>query len=151
MLLAQQEEFARHVATGMMQTEAYLLAYPASKTWKRRTVVERACRLMMEAEVKERVQEMRRQMVEDSKLTLEKHIAELERLKEIALQNGKFEAAINAEVNRGKACGLYVTKTEDVTDPMRRALRRMQPAKLDSVIKALDQVKAIREKAKSAS
>lgn len=90
-------------------------------------------------------------MVEDSKLTLEKHIAELERLKEIALQNGKFEAAINAEVNRGKACGLYVTKTEDVTDPMRRALGRMQPAKLDSVIKALDQVKAIREKAKSAS
>ena len=34
---------------------------------------------------------------------------------------------------------------------MRKALGRMKPDKLDSVIEALDQVKSIREKAKSAS
>lgn len=78
-------------------------------------------------------------------------MADLEALREEARQAGQFGAAINAEISRGKARGFYVTKTEDVTDPMRKALGRMKPDKLDSVIEALDQVKSIREKAKSAS
>ena len=71
-------------------------------------------------------------------------------MKELALEAGKFEAAITAEVNRGKASGLYVTKTEDVTDPMRKALGKMTPEKVDDVLNALERVKQIREKAKSA-
>jgi hypothetical protein len=54
-------------------------------------------------------------------------------------------------VHRGKAKGLYVSKTEDVTDPMKKALGRMKPEQLENVINSLDQVKAIRQKAKSAA
>ena len=107
--------------------------------------------MMANPVISSRVTALRKEFAPISRLTLEKHIEELERLKELALSAGKFEAAITAEVNRGKASGLYVTKTEDVTDPMRKALGRMKPDKLDSVIEALDQVKVIREKAKGAA
>lgn len=111
--------------------------------------------MMANPNIAARVESLRKPIVESvaiaGRMTLESHIAELERLKELALEAGKFEAAIGAEVHRGKAVGLYVTKTEDVTDPMRKALGRMKPEKLESVVEALEQVQAIREKAKSAA
>ena len=146
----QMEHFARLVAEGKNQSDAYRGAYKAARM-KPTTVNEEACRLMANPAISARVDTLRKEFAPASRLTLEKHIEELERLKELALDAGKFEAAITAEVNRGKASGLYVTKTEDVTDPMRKALGRMRPDKLDSVIEALDQVKAIREKAKGAA
>jgi nitrous oxidase accessory protein NosD len=45
-------------------------------------------------------------------LTLEGHLSELNRLKNIALDANKPEAAIRAEELRGKAAGLYITKVE---------------------------------------
>lgn len=149
-LTPQQEHFSRLVAEGKSQSDAYRGAYPKCARWKQETVHQAASRMMAEGNVFARVAQLRKEFAPASRLTLEKHIEELERLKELALDAGKFEAAITAEVNRGKASGLYVTKTEDVTDPMRKALGRMKPDKLDSVIEALDQVKSIREKAKSA-
>lgn len=146
----QMEHFARLVAEGKNQSDAYRGAYKAARM-KPASINEEASRMMANPAIASRVAFLRNEFAPISRLTLEMHIEELERLKELALQAGKFEAAINAEVNRGKASGLYVTKTEDVTDPMRKALGRMKPDKLDSVIEALDKVKAIREKAKSAT
>jgi len=38
------------------------------------------------------------------------HVAELARLREMALKKGSFSSAVNAETNRGKAAGLYIDR-----------------------------------------
>lgn len=149
-LTPQQEKFAQLVAEGNNQSDAYRGAYKAEKMMAK-TITEKASVLMAQGNVSARVAELRSKAQAKAVLTLESHLAELERLRDLALQNGKFEAAINAEVHRGKAKGLYVSKTEDVTDPMKKALGRMKPEQLENVINSLDQVKAIRQKAKSAA
>ena len=40
----------------------------------------------------------------------ETHVAELARIKELALKKGSFSSAVNAETNRGKAAGLYIDR-----------------------------------------
>ena len=37
-------------------------------------------------------------------------MAELARLREMALKKGSFSSAVNAETNRGKAAGLYIER-----------------------------------------
>ena len=56
-------------------------------------------------------------------VTFESHIAELSRIKDLALKKNSFSAAVNAETNRGKAGGLYIDrkiikhgKLEDMTE-----------------------------------
>lgn len=149
-LTPQQEKFARLVAEGSNQSDAYRGSYKAAKMMAK-SVTEKASELRSHVNVSSRIAELRAESSKKTVLTLDSHIAELERLKNLALEAGKFEAAIGAEVHRGKAVGLYVTKTEDVTDPMRKALGRMKPEKLESVVDALEKVQAIREKAKSAA
>jgi len=39
-----------------------------------------------------------------------KHVAELDRIKQAALKKGSFSSAVNAEVSRGKAAGLYIDR-----------------------------------------
>ena len=43
-------------------------------------------------------------------VTYETHIAELDRIKQMALKKGSFSSAVNAETNRGKAAGLYIDR-----------------------------------------
>jgi hypothetical protein len=43
-------------------------------------------------------------------VTFESHIAELSRIKDLALKKNSFSAAVNAETNRGKAGGLYIDR-----------------------------------------
>jgi len=56
-------------------------------------------------------------------VTYNGHIVELARIKELALKKNSFSAAVNAEINRGKAGGLYIDrqiiihrKLEDLTE-----------------------------------
>lgn len=149
-LTPQQEKFAQLVAEGKNQSDAYRGAYPNSQKWKPDAVNNAGFKAMSNGDVLARVAELRAEASKKTVITLESHLAELERLRDLALDAGKFDAAINAEVHRGKAKGLYVNKTEDVTDPLKRALGKMQPEKLDAVIESLDKVRQIREKARSA-
>jgi len=43
-------------------------------------------------------------------VTYEGHVAELARIKNLALRKNSFSAAVNAETNRGKAGGLYIDR-----------------------------------------
>ena len=61
-------------------------------------------------------------------VTYENHIAELARIKTLALKKNSFSAAVNAETNRGKAGGLYIDrkiikhgKLEDMTEEQLKA------------------------------
>ncbi|MDP4076233.1 terminase small subunit [Acidovorax sp. A1169] len=51
----------------------------------------------------------------------------------------------------GTHLGMFVKKFEDVTDPMTKALGNMPPAQAEEMIAALAQVRAIKEKSRSAS
>ncbi len=150
-LTPQQENFARLVAEGKNQSEAYILAFPNAQEWKPTSVAVAGSKLMALDNVSQMVAGLRAELSKKTVETVDDHLNELKRLRDIALENGKYEAAINAEVNRGKVRGFYVTKTEDVTDPMKKALGRMDPEKLDGMIGTLEQIQAIREKAKSAA
>jgi len=52
--------------------------------------------------------ELRAEIQEKYGITFEKHIGELAKLREDAREKGAWSAAINAEIARGKAGGLYV-------------------------------------------
>ena len=52
--------------------------------------------------------ELRAEIQEKYGITFEKHIGELAKLREDARAKGAWSAAINAEIARGKAGGLYV-------------------------------------------
>ena len=43
-------------------------------------------------------------------VSYDEHVAELSRIKELALKKGSFSSAVNAETNRGKAAGLYIER-----------------------------------------
>ena len=43
-------------------------------------------------------------------MSYDEHVAELARIKELALKKGSFSSAVNAETNRGKAAGLYIER-----------------------------------------
>ena len=67
--------------------------------------------------------ELREEVQNKYEVTFEKHIKELARLREEALKKGSFSSAVNAEVARGKAGGLYIEqkiiktgKLEDMTE-----------------------------------
>jgi len=56
------------------------------------------------------MEELRKEKLAKFSVTYESHIAELARIKELALKKSSFSAAVNAETNRGKAGGLYIDR-----------------------------------------
>jgi len=69
------------------------------------------------------VGQLREEKLSKYAVTYEGHIAELDRIKQLALKKGSFSSAVNAETNRGKAAGLYIDrkiiktgKLEDLTE-----------------------------------
>ena len=67
--------------------------------------------------------ELREEIQNKYAIDFERHIKELARLREAALKKGRFSSAVNAEVARGKAAGLYIEqkiiktgKLEDMTE-----------------------------------
>jgi len=52
--------------------------------------------------------ELREEMQKKHEVTFERHIAELAKLRDESKASGSWSAAINAEVARGKAAGLYI-------------------------------------------
>ena len=66
--------------------------------------------------------ELREEWQKKYEVTYEKHISELGKIRQDALKKGAWSAAVNAEVARGKAAGLYIEqkiirtgKLEDLT------------------------------------
>lgn len=149
-LTPQQEEFAQSLATGKSQYQSYIDAYPKAKSWLRNSVDSKASQLANSKKIMQRVHSLRAPVVERVGMTIEGHLNKLQELRDKADQMGEFAPAIKAEELRGKVAGFYVTRTEDVTDPIKKALANMRPADAEAMINALDQVAAIRDKAKNA-
>jgi len=76
----------------------------------------------------------------------EGHVAELARIKELALKKNSFSAAVNAETNRGKAGGLYIDRKIIKTgklEEMSEEELRMKRAKILEDYSALLQMKTV--------
>lgn len=111
MLTPKQEAFCiAYIETGNA-SEAYRQAYKA-KGMSLKTINEAASRLASNSKVIARLQELRAPVVERAQITLEQHLLDLQRLRDLAEAAEKFGPAVTAEMARGKASGFYVDRVE---------------------------------------
>lgn len=75
-------------------------------------IAREASLLLKDPKVAQRIAELREPAAEEAGMTLKSHLADLKRLRDLAEKDGKFSAAVTAEVNRGKASGLYVEQVQ---------------------------------------
>lgn len=122
-LTIKEENFClKYVETGNA-TEAYKHAYNASRM-KGSTINEKASLMLAKDKTKARIKELRKPVIEKAQITLEQHLADLKRLRDSAEAAASYSAAITAEVSRGKACGLYIEKHEQVNEPVKIVINR---------------------------
>lgn len=111
-LTPKQERFAQEVASGKSQADAYRAAFDVNVGTKPETIQQSACRLMAGPKVSARVAELREPVVQKAQITLESHLADLQMLRDKAMESNQLSAAISAEIARGKASGVHVEKSE---------------------------------------
>lgn len=95
----------------MSQSQAYREAYGAKKISDRALYIN-ASRLADNAKILLRIKELRKPVADKLQITLESHLAELAKLRNIALEQNQVAAAITAEIARGKAAGVHVEKSQ---------------------------------------
>lgn len=105
-----QELFCLNIHAGMSNVEAWINAYDHGGT--RKTARESSTRALQNPKIQYRLKELRDESNRRARVTLEDHLKRLEELGRGAQDNGQFSAAINAELNRGKASGIYVERKE---------------------------------------
>jgi len=113
-ITGKQLAFVRGILEGKTSTDAYRAAYDASGMLDE-TVWAEASRLRHDHKVAAWVSAARQANMDTAKLTIDSHMSELARLRDIAISTGNVGAAVLAETNRGKASGLYTDRIEDVT------------------------------------
>lgn len=114
-LTPKQEKFCLEFIQCGNAAEAYRRAYSAEKM-KPETIWSNASRIMADSKVLARVSELREEAAQKAMVTLESHLADLARLRDLAEEDGQFSAAITAEISRGKAVGIYTEKVrQEVT------------------------------------
>ena len=109
-LTQKQENFClAYIETGNA-SEAYRRVYNA-KGMKPETVNRNAKALLDNNKIATRLEELRKPVTESAQITLAQHLSTLEELRELAKEEGKYGPAIQAEIARGKAAGLYVERS----------------------------------------
>ena len=104
-----EERFCREFAECGVRYKAYRSAY-GSMCADRRTLTRNAARLLRNPLVRERIAEIRRQAAALAAFSLAGHLEDLRRLRDAAAAKGLLNAAVNAEIARGRAAGLYDRK-----------------------------------------
>lgn len=109
MLTAKQEEFAKAIAEGMTQADAYRSAY-STKRMTDKTIWENASRLMADSKVLARVKELRDMMAKPTIITAQKR---KEWLTEVINNPGiDINAKLKASDQLNRMEGEYTTKIE---------------------------------------
>ena len=111
MLTSKQESFCLAYIENGNASEAYRLTYNAEKM-KPETVNRSAKELLDNTKITARIEEIRRPALEVAQVTLAEHLKDLKKLRDLSESEGKFSAAVSAEIARGKVSGLYVQKVE---------------------------------------
>ena len=101
------ERFAQLLTHGMSADEAHTKAgYRPDRG--------NAVRLTTNDSIGERVVELQAVAAERTVITLASHLRDLKDLRDKACAEGRYSAAISAEIARGRAAGLYVERIEAV-------------------------------------
>lgn len=111
-LTPKQERFAQLVAEGKTQADAYRGAFNTKPTTKPETIQNSAYKLMADPVISARVDELRKPIIESVGITLESHLKDLMTLRNLAVKNNQINAAISAEIARGKAAGVSTDRVE---------------------------------------
>ena len=110
-LTGKQENFClAYLETGCA-SEAYRRSYDARRMTAR-TVQNKASLLLQNEKVQAYLEALRQPVRERAQVSLEGHLRELEVLRDRAKEEGKYAPAIQAEVARGRAAGLYVERAK---------------------------------------
>lgn len=113
-LTPKREKFAQCVASGMDQSAAYRQAFNVRAGSKPSSINVNASKMMSDAKVRQRVEELRAPIAEAAQITLESHLADLKALRNMAAKKGQFAAAIAAEVARGKHAGVAAAERREL-------------------------------------
>mgnify|MGYP001574818830 CR=1 FL=1 len=110
-LTENQNVFVRkYLTNGRQLLEAYRDAYDNNMSYAAAYV--QAYRMLKSKSIMRALKEVEKVACEALALTLRDHLWELALLRDQAKAAKQYGAAINAEVNRGKAAGLYVVRME---------------------------------------
>lgn len=110
-LTAKQEMFCiNYIETGNA-SEAYRRSYDAGGM-NENSINRKAKELMDNVKITARLSEIRKPVIEKAQLTLEEHLSDLKRLRDLAEREGKYGPAVTAEMARGKASGFYIDRVE---------------------------------------
>jgi phage terminase small subunit len=127
-LTPKQEKFAQNVAKGMSKKDAAIAAGYSEKNATKAGYV-----LSSEENplIQQKIQALQTSASKKVGLDLATHLTDLKDIREGAMRNGAWSAAVGAEVARGKAAGLYINRSELVVskvDTMSKdqILERMQ-------------------------
>jgi phage terminase small subunit len=102
-----QESFVREYLLDSNATQAATRA-----GYSARTANEQGARLLANASVAAAISEARRKIAERADFTVDEHMDTLARLRDQAEKEGKYSAAVSAEMARGKVAGFYVDRVE---------------------------------------
>ena len=78
--------------------------------------------------------EIREEYQKKYEVTYERHISELGKIREAALNKGAFSAATNAEKNRGMAAGLYIDRKIIKTGKLEEMSEEQLEAKMKKIL-----------------
>lgn len=107
-LSAKHQQFVDRIIAGDSATLAYCTVYSCTEA----VGAASGSRLLKNVKVAAEIAKRQQKAASKADLTLENHLAALNKLRDQAATAEQFSAAVSAEVSRGKACGLYVEKTE---------------------------------------
>ena len=108
-LTPKQEKFAQNVAKGMKKKDAAKQAGYSKKNAGRAGTMLTS---KSNPEVQDRIHALQTKAASKAELTLGNHLVDLKEIRDGAMRNGAWSAAVTAEVARGKAAGLYVNRSE---------------------------------------
>lgn len=108
-LTLKQERFVKHLLAGKTNREAYRLAFDCSNMVEE-SINTAASRLAHSDKIERSIRILQRIGLESSVVNRENHLAELARLRELAIDNTQISAGVQAEHYRGRVAGLYNDK-----------------------------------------
>ena len=120
-LTSKQESFVQSLLQGKSPIDAYRLAYNASGMTEASCNTE-SWRLRQNPAIAQSLRFFQRIGLESGKVSVENHLNELARLRELAVDATQISAGVQAEHYRGRVAGLYNDKLQLQVGPSDSAL-----------------------------
>jgi len=124
-LTDQQRKFVEGILAGRNASDSYRAAYNTDNMLQE-SVWALASRLRADVKVSSWLAAARKAGLGHAKITLDGHLTELERLKELCIETGNLGAAVQAEQLRGKAAGHYIEQTRELPPDPLEAIQQLE-------------------------